>query len=105
MGFECDGRDGVWAVFVAFVKFCEVVGVVRCVGCVSGTRQGSNRSGGGDHNVEVHRGVGCVESDVGSVEWSGIILLVVVGDDVGGVVHDDLFGEGALSSDAEDEVH
>ena len=70
--------------------------MVRCVGCVCGTRQGRGRSGGGDHNVEVHGGVGCVECDVGAVERGGVIF---VGVGAGWVCVDDLFGKWALSGD------
>ena len=70
--------------------------MVRGVGCVCGTRQGRGRSGGGDHNVEVHGGVGSVECNVGTVEWRGV---VVVGVGAGWVCVDDLFGKWALSSD------
>ena len=73
--FEGDGCYGFWVVFSAFVEFGEGVCVAWCNRDVGGTRQSSSCGGRGDHNVKVHGFVGCVESDVGSIE----LCVVVVG--------------------------
>ena len=101
MGFEEDGCDRVWVVLEVFMDFAQCVGVAWCHGDVSGTRQGSCSSGGGNHNVKVTGGVGGEEGDVGSVVLDVVVVwvfgLVGVGDDV-------LFGERALPGDLVDDV-
>ena len=72
MSFEDGWCNGVWVAFNAFVEFGKGGCVTWGVGGVRGTRQGSDSSGGGDHDVEVYGGVGGQKRDVGPVEGGGV---------------------------------
>ena len=89
-----------------FEEFGKKGGVAGCDSGACGTRQSRSSGGGGDHYVKVDGFVSGVKSDVGPVEVGVVVFFVlwwvVVG--VGGVRNDDLFGEGAVSSDAVDEL-